>query len=606
MPVKSARTKLLSLRPASAGYCCSIAALLVFLGSETLQNATADGETRTISFHHIHTNEDLTVTYKRNGRYDEDGLKQINHLLRDWREEEPIKMDPHLIDLLWEVHREVGGTEPIRVICGYRSPDTNAKLRRRSSGVAKFSQHMQGRAVDFSIPGVPLEDLRAAGLRAQRGGVGYYPSSGFVHLDTGSVRHWPRMPEEQLERVIAKGPLNSRLASDNSSGKTVAVAQAAPSRKPAFLAKLFGGNDEEDHAETTAAAKPITVAVSEKPAAKPVAKPAEKPAEKLAAVPMPQARPAPVRSESFQLASATAKPAAQPATFQVASATSKTVAVVVTPDTTEVAAAPAKPVATPATFQVASATAQPVRPAQAASLVARANATANDIINDRGFWQGLPSAEPVDAPQTGAARATAAPRRPAGIAVASAEPKTTASVASASLAPWPLAQRASEAPAPEAPAPEASAPANALAYAAQPTPIAHARPAPPMGSGTTRPAAAQPQTTVAVKRSDDRPSVAEPFQQRNGVQVVRPGDRFNDPWMRAMIVSPSAQGFMRTTLYGVQDYRSLGPFFQKPPSSVMMTFSQDPHLGMSTEKFAGSAVGFVSTVTFKARTAALR
>jgi hypothetical protein len=241
-----------------------------------------------------------------------------------------------------------------------------------------------------------------------------------------------------------------------------------------------------------------------------------------------------------------------------------------------------------------------VRPAQAASLVARANATANDIINDRGFWQGLPSAESVEAPQTGAARAAAAPRRPAGTAVASADPKTTASVAAASLAPWPLAQRASEAPAPEAPAP-----ANALAYAAQPTPIAHARPAPPMGSG--KPAAAGPQTTVAVKRSDDRPSVAEPPpQQRNGVQVVRPGDRFNDPWMRAMIVSPSAQGFMRTTLYGVQDYRSLGPFFQKPPSSVMMTFSQDPHLGMSTEKFAGSAVGFVSTITFKARTAALR
>jgi uncharacterized protein YcbK (DUF882 family) len=599
VPFKSARTKLLSLRPASAGYCCSIAALLVFLGSETLQNASADGETRTISFHHIHTKEDLTVTYKRNGRYDEEGLKQINHLMRDWREDEPIKMDPHLIDLLWEVHREVGATEPIRVICGYRSPGTNAKLRRRSSGVAKFSQHMRGNAIDFAIPGVALEDVRAAGLRSQRGGVGYYPSSGFVHMDTGSVRHWPRIPEEQLERVIARGPLNSRLASDNSSGRTVAVAQAAPSRKPAFLAKLFGGNDEEDHAETTAAAKPVTVATAEKPAAKPVAKPAEK----LAAVPMPQARPAPVKSESFQLASATAKPAAQPATFQVASATSKTVAVVVTPDTTAVAAAPAKPVATPATYQVASATSQPVRPAHAASLVARADATANDIIADRGFWQGLPSAEPVEAPQTGAARAAAAPRRPAGTAVASADPKTTATVASASLAPWPLAQRTSEVP-----APEGSARSKALAYAAQPTPIAHARPAPPMGSGTTKPVAAEPQTTVAVKRSDDRPSVAEPPPppQRNGVQAVRPGDRFNDPWMRAMIVSPSAQGFMRTTLYGVQDYRSLGPFFQKPPSSIVMTFSQDPHLGMSTEKFAGSAVGFVSTITFKARTAALR
>ena len=100
MPFKSARTKLLSLRPASAGYCCSIAALLVFLGSETLQNASADGETRTISFHHIHTNEDLTVTYKVNGRYDEKALGKIDQLLRDWREDKPTRMDPHLIDLL--------------------------------------------------------------------------------------------------------------------------------------------------------------------------------------------------------------------------------------------------------------------------------------------------------------------------------------------------------------------------------------------------------------------------------------------------------------------------------------------------------------------------
>ena len=187
----------MSLRSARAGYCCSIAALLVLFGSNGLQNATAEGETRTISFHHIHTNEDLTITYKVNGRYDEDALAKINSVLRDWRESEPVKMDPHLIDLLWEVHREVGANEPIWVVCGYRSPATNSALRRRSSGVAKFSQHMLGKAVDFYIPGVPLDQLRSAGLRSQRGGVGYYPTSGspFVHLDTGSVRHWPRMPE---------------------------------------------------------------------------------------------------------------------------------------------------------------------------------------------------------------------------------------------------------------------------------------------------------------------------------------------------------------------------------------------------------------------------
>ena len=595
MPIKSARTKFLSLRPASAGYCCSIAALLIFLGSESLQNASADGETRTISFHHIHTKENLTVTYKRNGRYDEDGLKQINHLMRDWREDEPIKMNPHLIDLLWEVHREVGASEPIRVICGYRSPDTNNKLRRRSSGVAKTSQHMRGNAIDFSIPGVPLEDVRAAGLRSQRGGVGYYPSSGFVHMDTGSVRHWPRMPEEQLERVIAKGPLNSRLASDNSSGRTVAVAQAAPAASRLSWPSC------------SAAAKRTTPRPLRRPSRLRSPRPRSPPRNPLPSRPRssPQYRRrkrdphrSRARASSWRPPPPSRLPSPRPSRSHRRPPRPWRSSSRPTPPKSR--AAPAKPpVATPATYQVASATSQPVRPAQATSLVARANATANDIIAERGFWQGLPSAEPVEAPQTGAARTTAAPRRPAGTAVASAEPKTTASVASASLAPWPLAQKASEAP-----APDASARTNALAYAAQPTPIAHARPAPPMGSGNARPAAGQ---TVAVKRSDDRPSVEEPApQQRNGVQVVRPGDRFNDPWMRAMIVSPSAQGFMRTTLYGVQDYRSLGPFFQKPASSVMMTFSQDPHLGMSTEKFAGSAVGFVSTVTFKARTAALR
>ena len=158
---------------ARAGYCCSIAALLVFFGSKNLQNAVAQGETRTISFHHIHTDEELTVTYKVNGRYDEEALRKINNLMRDWRESQAIAMDPHLIDLLWEVHREVGAKEAIWIVCGYRSPETNSMLRKRSNGVAQHSQHTLGRAIDFYIPGVPLEQLREAGLRAQRGGVGF-------------------------------------------------------------------------------------------------------------------------------------------------------------------------------------------------------------------------------------------------------------------------------------------------------------------------------------------------------------------------------------------------------------------------------------------------
>jgi len=578
--VKVAHRNLLSLRSARAGYCCSVAALLVFFGSNSLQNATAEGETRTISFHHIHTNEDLTITYKVNGRYDEDALTKINSVLRDWRESEPVKMDPHLIDLLWEVHREVGAKEPIWVVCGYRSPATNSALRRRSSGVAKFSQHMLGKAVDFYIPGVPLDQLRAAGLRSQRGGVGYYPTSGapFVHLDTGSVRHWPRMPEAQLATVLSKGQLGSRFASDGR-GTQVAQGEVQRGRKSAgLLARLFGGGkDEEEDAETAAAPAPAKVATARMAAPQKPA--AVAPAQEARNVPLPSAKPG--KPETFQVASAASKPAPAPASYEVASAASK-------------------PAPAPAGYEVASATSKPmVRPAQAASLVARTSMSANDVINERGYWQGLPSAEPVDAPQAGASRTNPAPRRPAAVTTASADPATTASVT-----PWPLTDRTDNEPLP-----------SALAYAAQPTPIAAAR-AVPMGTGMTatgtpRAASAAPaDTTIAVKRSDDRPSATPPnasSTKPKGTNVVRVGDSFNDPWLRAMIVSPSAQSFMRTTLFGVPDFRNLGPYMQKPVTTVMMTFSDNPHLGMTSEKFAGSAVVFTPTVTFHTpRTASLR
>jgi uncharacterized protein YcbK (DUF882 family) len=181
-----------------------LGAALLVLGAHGLQRADANGDTRTISLHHVHTREDITVTFKRNGRYDEAALQKLSHFLRDWRKNEQVRIDPHLIDLLWEVHREVGANGPIHVICGYRSPETNAMLRARSNGVALFSHHMTGSAIDFSIPGVPIEEVRVAALRLQGGGVGYYPNSGsrFVHLDVGNVRHWPRMSREELVRVF--------------------------------------------------------------------------------------------------------------------------------------------------------------------------------------------------------------------------------------------------------------------------------------------------------------------------------------------------------------------------------------------------------------------
>ena len=165
----------------------------------------ADGETRTLTFVHTHRQESLTITFRRNGRYDEQALGQLNWFLRDWRNDKPARMDPRLFDVLWEVYRESGSRQPIHIISSYRSPETNSALRRRSSGVAEHSQHMLGKAMDIRLPDVPTERLREVAMRLQYGGVGYYASSKFVHVDTGSVRAWPRMSQQQLARLFPDG-----------------------------------------------------------------------------------------------------------------------------------------------------------------------------------------------------------------------------------------------------------------------------------------------------------------------------------------------------------------------------------------------------------------
>jgi uncharacterized protein YcbK (DUF882 family) len=145
---------------------------------------------RALYLYYTHTKETARIVFKRNGQYVQSGLSELNQFLRDWRRNEPTKMDPRLFDLVWEVYQEVGGTQPVNIVSAYRSPATNAMLADKSSGVADNSQHMRGTAMDFFIPGVPLARLRATAMRKQVGGVGYYPTSGspFVHLDTGSVR----------------------------------------------------------------------------------------------------------------------------------------------------------------------------------------------------------------------------------------------------------------------------------------------------------------------------------------------------------------------------------------------------------------------------------
>lgn len=173
----------------------------------SISQATAASGDRTLYLYYTHTKETAKITFRRGGRYDSKGLAELNKFLRDWRRNEPTKMDPALFDLIWEVYKESGATKPIHVVSAYRSPATNAALRSKSRGVAKNSRHTQGMAMDFYIPGVSIAKLRRIAMSKQVGGVGYYPTSGnpFVHLDTGNVRAWPRMTRAQLQKVFPDG-----------------------------------------------------------------------------------------------------------------------------------------------------------------------------------------------------------------------------------------------------------------------------------------------------------------------------------------------------------------------------------------------------------------
>ena len=174
-------------------------------------------------------------------------------------------MDPRLLDTLWEVYQKTGSRKPIHVVSSYRSPKTNAMLRRTRGGQAKKSQHMVGRAIDFFIPGQSAKKVRELGLKAQSGGVGYYPKSGFVHLDTGRVRHWPRMSRSQLVKVFPKGG-TLHVPSDGKALPGYKLAQADYKKRMAnggstalrgvrgrgvsggggLLAGLFRGNGDND------------------------------------------------------------------------------------------------------------------------------------------------------------------------------------------------------------------------------------------------------------------------------------------------------------------------------------------------------------------------
>jgi uncharacterized protein YcbK (DUF882 family) len=145
---------------------------------------------RRLGFKHLHTGETLDVAYWENGAYVPDALGAVNHVLRDWRSNQVHVIEPKLLDLLTALQTKVGKCERFDVICGYRSPGTNAMLHERSSEVATHSLHMVGQAIDIHMPGVELANLRDAAMSLGLGGVGYYPESDFVHVDIGRIRHW--------------------------------------------------------------------------------------------------------------------------------------------------------------------------------------------------------------------------------------------------------------------------------------------------------------------------------------------------------------------------------------------------------------------------------
>ncbi len=435
--------------------------------------------------------------------------------------------------------------------------------------------------MDFFIPGASLEAQREAGLRLQRGGVGYYPSSGspFVHLDVGSVRHWPRMTHDQLARVFpngrtvhvpsdghplagyalaladiekrgTSGPSEMSIEAARSAGINVA---ARPQRS--LLASLFGSKDEEEDGETAAlpGSRPSSGADPK------TDKTADKATQKGAGTttvtapkPLPPARP----------------------TQRVAA---------------RIAPAPA------ATFDLASAESRPARLTSPAVPARMADAdlpsSANDVISRRGYWDG-PTAEAPPAPKERMQLASAESRpAPAPRARNEQRPETETTGA---IAFWPVktADAADRVP-------------NdlALAYAAQ-ADVARAAPA-TRGISTST---AIPRSAATIEQTDAATIARKNLHAATlaAAADIEPGTPLEDPWLRALVIAPNLQNYMTATLLGDADPLALRPLMQKPDAVVMMTFSEDPHLGMTADHFSGSAVVFVSTMSVARRTALLQ
>lgn len=180
--MSSRRTFLRMMGGLTAGLAVSSTALAKLPSPKAVQ--------RKMSFYHLHTGESLEASTYANGDFSVQSLKEVNRLLRDHRTDEVIDMDTQLLSLLGELQQLLGTSKPFHIISGYRSPKTNNMLSQNSTGVAKKSLHMQGKAIDIRIPGVDIKHLHKGALALKSGGVGLYSRSDFVHLDVGRVRYW--------------------------------------------------------------------------------------------------------------------------------------------------------------------------------------------------------------------------------------------------------------------------------------------------------------------------------------------------------------------------------------------------------------------------------
>ncbi|SEL14766.1 Uncharacterized conserved protein YcbK, DUF882 family [Xaviernesmea oryzae] len=620
-----------------------LAALLIAVSMATpgfTPPVEAAGQTRTLKLYFVHTGEKAQITFKRNGRYDPKGLQQVNQFLRDWRRNEPTKMDPRLLDLVWEVYQKSGSHEYIHVVSAYRSPATNGMLRSRTKGVAKKSQHMLGKAMDFYLPDVKLATLREIGMKFQVGGVGFYPTSGspFVHMDVGGVRAWPRMSRNELVRLFPDGrtmhlpadggPLpgyeaavadyKRRVGADAiqvAGGGYTGTGDKDVKRRATLFAMLFGGGDEDE--EPTAIASADEGGESEAPArgrAKPAAAtPAAQPV--LAGVETGEEPPAAAAAPAAEAPLAVAKapvPAVRPSLAAMPGGAVET-ALVAPPKN---AAAEALAAATPEpASQFADLSTFKKIPVPQTRVVPEAVAAIDPAVGEDAeelAFVPVPALRPAgqDALTTlAAANVAAEPERPQLTEVAAADPDAEEDAAepvqsaipsprALAAHPHPAVAQAETKVAMALPSPAAARPALAQpsqqrkSASAEPAPVELAAYQPAQASRPNGLDAFAPQTEAPVKGKRPKKEQAE----EHAPTSVRTEPKLTEKIIAEWALSNSR---MATLSRPVKAPRFVSKSLRSSPTTVYSAgFSADPPQPVDTARFSGTAVNFLEVKKF--------